>query len=136
MLPFIFLACPKVDQQAVRQDDKEQIALQSAAELYWQGIRWGEPKRVMRFIEDPLEKSRFAATLEDIEYVDVKVLHAELDPPPEEIPSNDVEVWRTGVVYVRIEKIDEINVLRVTEHSQNWYRTSDGWYVEIPKDEQ
>ena len=135
MLPLIFLACPKVDQQAVRQDDKEQIALQSAAELYWQGIRWGEPNRVMKFIEDPLEKTRFAATLEDIEYVDVKVLHAVLDPPPDESPSNDLEVWRTGKVYVRIEKIDQTNVLRVTEESQGWYRTSSGWYVESQKDE-
>ena len=134
MWSLIFLACPKVDQQAVRQDDKEQQALQQAAELYWQGVRWGEPKRVMKYIEDPLEKSRFAAQLEDIEYVDVKVLHAELDPPPEEEPTNDLEIWRTGKVYVRIEQIDAGNVLRVTEDTQAWYRTSDGWYVEAKKE--
>ena len=61
MWPLIFLACPKIDQQAIRQDDKEQVALQASAERYWQGVRWGEPNRVMEFIEDPLEKARFAA---------------------------------------------------------------------------
>jgi len=134
MWPLIFLACPKIDQQAIRQDDKEQVALQASAERYWQGVRWGEPNRVMEFIEDPLEKARFAAGLEDIEYVDVKVLHAELDPKPEEDPSNDVEVWRTGKVYVRVEQIDSSNVLRVIEETQVWYRTSDGWYVEEKKE--
>ena len=88
----------------------------------------------MKYIEDPLEKSRFVASLKDIEYVDVKVLHATLDPPPEEEPTNETEIWRTGKVFVRIEKIDESNVLRVTEDTQGWYRTADGWYVEIQKE--
>ena len=134
MWSLIFLACPKIDQQAVRQDDKEQVALQASAERYWLGVRWGEPNRVMEFIEDPLEKARFAAELEDVEYVDVKVLHAELDSKPEEEPSNDMEIWRTGKVYVRVEQIDTGNVLQITEDTQLWYRTSDGWYVDTKKE--
>jgi len=130
----VFLACPKIDQQAVRQDDKEQDALIKAAERYWEGVRWGEPNRVMEFIEDPLEKSRFASELNDIEYVDVKVLHAELDPKQEEEPSPEIEIWRTGKVYVRTEKIDKSNVLRVAEDTQLWYRKADGWYVEMDQE--
>ena len=131
MWPLIFLACPKVDQQALRQDDKEQVALQQAAELYWQGVRWGEPNRASAFIEDPMERARFAAGVGEVRYTDVKVLHAELDPAPDETPGNQLEVWRTAKVYVRIEKIDNDNVLRSSENTQVWYRTSDGWYVEV-----
>ena len=133
LIPML-LACPKIDQQALRQDDKEQAALLTAANRYWEGVRWGEVNRVMEFIEDPLEKSRFAAGLKEIEYVEVQVLHAELDPKAEEENADEMEIWRTGTVYVRTEKIDESNVLRVIEDAQPWYRKADGWYVEITKE--
>ena len=131
----IFVACPKIDQQAIRQDDKEQVALRTAADRYWEGVRWGESSRVMEFIEDPLEKARFAASLQDVEYVDVKVLHAELDPKLEEESTNETEIWRTGKVYVRTEKIDTSNVLRISENTQSWYRKANGWYVEVKNNE-
>ena len=108
MWPLIFLACPKVDQQALRQDDKEQMVLQDAAVLYWQGVRWGEPSRAAAYIEDPLERARFSADIEAVHYTDVQVMHAELDPAPDGEPGNDLEIWRTAKVYVRIEKIDNI----------------------------
>ena len=127
----MFIGCPKIDQQAMRQDEKEQVALRTSAERYWQGVRWGEASRVMEFIEDPLEKSRFVAALDGLEYVDVRVLHAELDPKLEIELTNDVQIWRTGKVYVRTEHIDSSNVLRVEENTQPWYRTADGWYVDV-----
>jgi len=135
MWPLIFLACPKVDQQAMRQDDKEKIALQEAAEMYWQGVRWAEPTRAAIYIEDPLERVRFTVDIAETHYVEAKVMHTELDPAPSEAAGNELEVWRTAKVYVRVEKIDSDNVLRVSEESQVWYRKSDGWYVEIPQTE-
>lgn len=131
MLSLILFACPKIDQQAWRSDQTEQIVLMENAQLFWQGVRWGEPTRASKFIEDPLERARFEASFGGIEYTDVKVLHAELDE--KEVEMEEQEIWRMATVYVHVEQIEKGYSVVSKEIEQEWYRKPSGWFVTIEK---
>ena len=129
MLSLILFACPKIDQQAWRSDQTEQVVLMENAQLFWQGVRWGEPTRAAKFIEDPLERARFEASFGGIQYSEIKVLHAELDEQVQEMEEN--EVWRTATVYVHVEQIEQGYSVVSKEIQQEWYRKPAGWFVTV-----
>ena len=134
MLMWFCIACPKIDQQPQLRTEKEQARLQTDATDYWNSLRWGIPQRASLFIEDPLERARFAANQSSGQLMDVKVLGARLDPQPEKgtelaVSSTGSEIWQTAIVVVRIEAIETDHVLRVREENQDWYRTEQGWFV-------
>ena len=131
MVPLLLLACPKIDQQGWRSDQAEQIVLMENAQMFWQGMRWKEPTRAMIFIEDPLERARFNVSFGQEEYIDVKVLHAELNDSESEL--NTEERWRWATVYVQIESIESGYSVQNREIEQSWYRTESGWFVDLKK---
>ena len=133
MVALILFACPKIDQQAWRSDQTEQMVLMEHAQLFWQGVRWGEPTRASRFIEDPLERARFEVSFGSIEYTDVKVLHAELDEKEVEMEAN--KIWRTATIYVQIEQIEQGYSVVSKEIQQEWYRKPGGWFVTLERPE-
>lgn len=123
-------ACPKMDAEPWRMDVKEQQVLYAAAEEYWLGVRWGELGRSSQYIEDPLERARFLNTYVPGQYIDIKVLHANLEPLDEGFEiTPETKVWRTGTVYVQIEQVINGHKLQNSEEQQEWYRTSTGWYI-------
>ena len=124
----MLLGCPKVDQQAWRMDDKEQMVLRGNAEEFWQGLRWGELTRSAQYIEDPLQRSRFMANYQYGEYIDIKVLHAELQPQTDE-QGFEQEIWREGTVFVQVESIVDGHAVQKREEEQLWVRKADGWFV-------
>ena len=129
MLPLILFACPKIDQQAWRSEQTEQMVLMENAQLYWQGVRWGEPTRASKFIEEPLERARFEASLGGVQYTEIKVLHAQLDE--KEIEMEEQDVWRTATVYVHVEMIEQGYAVVSKELQQGWYRKPEGWFVSL-----
>ena len=136
MLWWFCIACPKIDQQPQLRTEKEQARLQTDATDYWNSLRWGIPQRASLFIEDPIERARFAANQSSGQLMDVKVLGARLDPQPEKgaelaVSSAGSEIWQTATVVVRIEAIERDHVLRTREESQGWYRTEKGWFVSL-----
>ena len=127
---WMMLACPKVDQEPWRMDVKEQQILFGAAEEYWLGVRWGELTRSAQYIEDPLERARFLNSFVPGQYIDIKVLHAELTPLPDDFElTPDTKVWREGTVYVQIEKVLQGHQVVSVEEQQSWNRTADGWFI-------
>lgn len=128
MWSLIFIACPKIDQQAWRTEQKEQLVVMENAQLFWQGIRWEEPTRSMLFIEDPLLRSRFEASIGEKEFVEVKVLQAELQPDLGERGLD--QVWRKATVLIYVEEIENGYSVQKKEIEQEWYRKANGWYVD------
>ena len=129
-----------VDKQVVRQDDQEQALLRQSANRHWEGRRWNIPDRAAYFYEDPLVRARKAGQLKG-EYrrlVEVAILHVKVDPKRNATDTSGKKTeanWlRTGTVWVRIEGIGRDNVLRVEEKKQDWYRTSQGWWLQVKKD--
>ena len=131
MLPLILFACPKIDQQAWRSDQTEQMVLMENAQLFWQGVRWGESTRAAKFIEDPLERARFEASFGQVQYTEARVLHAELDEQKFEM--EEQEIWRMATVYVHIEQIEKGHSVVSKEIKQEWYRKPSGWFVTLEK---
>lgn len=130
MMLWMMLACPKVDQEPWRMDLKEQQILFTAAEEYWLGVRWGELTRASQYIEDPLERARFLNSFVAGQYIDVKVLHAELKPLADDFEvTPETKVWREGTVYVQIEKVVQGHQVVSLEEQQAWHRTANGWYI-------
>ena len=107
------MACLKMDAEPWRMDIKEQQVLYAAAEEYWLGVRWGELGRSSQYIEDPLERARFLNTYVPGQYIDIKVLHATLEPLEEILRSSrdeDLADWngirsnRTGDKWAQASK--------------------------------
>ena len=73
-------ACPKMDAEPWRMDVKEQQVLLLQLKSIGLGVRWGELGRSSQYIEDPLERARFLNTYIPGQYIDIKVLHANLEP--------------------------------------------------------
>ena len=120
------------DQQAIRLEEQEKTMLYTNAQKYWEGIRWKIPKRAAHFYEDPLTRARMESGIKMPyqRFIDVKVLHVELDPKPK-LESNDPNIIRrTGTVYVRIEGFSVDNVVRSEERKQVWYRNLKGWWIQ------
>ena len=131
MVMWMMLACPKVDQEPWRMDAKEQQVLYTSAEEYWLGVRWGELTRSSQYIEDPLERARFLNSFVSGQYIEIKVLHAELAPIPDDFEiTAETEVWRTGTVYIQVEQVLNGHKVVNTEEQQEWYRNSDGWFID------
>ena len=149
ILLYFFIGCA-IDRQAIKLDDQEKSLLMTSAQRHWEGRRWNIPERAAFFYEDPLVRARKEGSLKS-EYrrlVEVAILHVELDPKDKVLPNaapnakqksetNERQVgedWlRTGTVWVRIEGIGRDNVLRVKEEKQDWYRTSNGWWLVVKK---
>ena len=125
-----------LDQQAIRLEEQEKTMLYTSAQKYWEGIRWKIPKHSAAFYEDPLTRARMESGIEMPyqRFIDVKVLHVEMDPKLK-VESNDPNVTRrTGTVYVRIEGFGVDNVVRSEERQQVWYRNLKGWWVQHERD--
>ena len=125
-----------LDQQAIRLEEQEKTMLYTNAQKYWEGIRWKIPKRAATFYEDPLTRARMESGIKMPyqRFIDVKVLHVELDPKPK-LESNDPNIIRrTGTVYVRIEGFSVDNVVRSEERKQVWYRNLKGWWIQHERD--
>ena len=135
MVMWMMLACPKVDQEAWRMDTKEQQVLFSSAEEYWLGVRWGELSRSAQYIEDPLERARFLNSFVSGQYIEIKVLHAELEPIADDFEiTPEIDVWRTGTVYIQVEQVLNGHQVVNQEQQQDWIRKSSGWFIKPPED--
>ena len=120
-----------LDRQAIRREEQEKSLLYQSAQKYWEGVRWGIPKRAAIFYEDPLTRARKESDLglPYQRFVDVKVLHVELSEKVD-VPTRDTKsIRRTGTVYVRIEGFGKDNILQVEEQKQLWYRNLNGWWI-------
>ena len=121
-----------LDQQAIRLEQQEKTMLYTSAQKYWEGVRWKIPKYSAAFYEDPLTRARMESGIEMPyqRFIDIKVLHVEMDPKLT-IESSDPNIThRTGTVYVRIEGFGIDNVVRSEERQQLWYRNLKGWWVQ------
>jgi hypothetical protein len=119
-----------LDRNALRQDTQERAFLKDSAQTHWEGVRWDIPDRAAAFYEDPLARARYESQQQGYSRVmEVSILHVVLDELPD-VPEDGP--LRTGTVYVRVEGVGSDNVLRVDEHAQNWYRTAEGWWVQLP----
>ena len=126
--------CPRsqvaLDKNALRQDTQEKAFLRDSAETHWEGVRWDIPERAAAFYEDPLTRARYQGVNQVYSRImDVSILHVELDERADEAGSGPL---RTGTVYVRVEGVGSDNVMRVDEREQKWYRTPEGWWVQLP----
>ena len=70
------------DKQAIRQSDREQDMLQTVAQQYWDGVRWGYTDQAALFVKDEktraLYQGKLASEGAKLRYMDAKVLHAEV----------------------------------------------------------
>ena len=53
-----------VDSHAIRDDTHEQELLSTSADLFWDGIRWGDAEKAASFIE-PESRALFQVRLEE-----------------------------------------------------------------------
>ena len=121
-----------LDKQAIRQSDREQVMLQSVAQQYWDGVRWGYTEEASMFVKDTknraLYQSQLASDITRIRYMDAQVLHAEVSDESEE---KNIEWLREGTVMVRIEAYGVNSVLEVKNIEQSWQRDLEGWWLKI-----
>ena len=118
--------------QSVKDDSMYQQHLAKSAQLYWDGVRWGDHERATTFIQDSGLQVRFRYWLEDEreEYriSDVDLMQIELGPELD-IPVNGHE--RTAKVHLRVEGYTfPAQVVKKENVTQTWYRTPTGWFVE------
>ena len=117
----MMLACLKVDQGLGAWTSKNN---KFCLVLPWLGVRWGELTRSAQYIEDPLSRARFLNSFVPGQYIDIKVLHAELTPLPDDLDRFSDKRWREGTVYVQIEKVLQGHQV-VSVEEQAWNRTAD-----------
>ena len=139
MLSFWFLSVSifscALDKQAIRQSDREQDMLQSVAQQYWDGVRWGYTEQAALFVKDEktraLYQGKLAAEGERLRYMDAKVLHAEVTA---EADDRKAEWLREGTVLVHLEVYGVNSVLETNNIEQNWQRDLEGWWLKVDLD--
>lgn len=136
MLSFCFLfvsffSCA-LDKQAIRQSDREQDMLQSVAQQYWDGVRWGYTEQAALFVKDEKRRATYqgelAADGATKRYMDAKVLHAEVSA---EVQDKKAEWLREGRVLVHLEVYGINSVLEVSNIEQEWQRDLEGWWLKV-----
>lgn len=123
-----------VDRAAIRSDEQEQKHLQDSAEEYWHAVRWGYAERAAVFVEQDVDRSRhhmqLEAELETQRYTDVTVLRVTVTAPEDPAQPDANGHWRTGEVVVFTEGYTlPAQIVQRQERTQQWYRTTDGWFV-------
>lgn len=123
---------------AIKTKSRDEGMLATAAQSYWQGVRWNDGAVSAAFIEDVTNRGRFQAWLEDEwearRVVDVDLVSIEVS---DEL-SGDERGWtRTGTVRVRTEGYSlPAQILGTDDVDQSWYRTKKGWWLDWqPPDE-
>ena len=116
----------------MRKEVKEEQLLHDSARLHWEGRRWNDSVRAAKFIEDAGRRVLFQdwmeTELEDYRIVDFTLLEVEISP---EDPNAPEQHKRTGKVWVRVEGYAlPAQILEREKVSQEWYRSSTGWWVE------
>ena len=110
--------------------DKELV--QDSARLYWDAVRWGDRSKAASFLEDPDQRLLFEAWLDDqkdaVRYMEVLVLQVQLHP--EEEPP-DTDRVRVATAHIRVKSYAlPGQVLESQTLKQEWYKSSDGWWID------
>lgn len=111
-------------------DAREMEFLQRSANLYWEGVRWNDSEKAANFIEDPGARLEFQAWLDDQgderKITDVKIIRVNVQA----VNAKDSPINRTAVIKVSAEGYTmPEQVLKKTIETQEWYRTSSGWWL-------
>jgi len=135
---FVGLACVKNTKEAevsareapAEAHDKELV--QDSARLYWDAVRWGDGSKAASFLEDPDQRLLFEAWLDDqkdaVRYMEVQVLQVQLHP--EEEPP-DTDRVRVATAHIRVKSYAlPGQVLESQTLKQEWYKSSDGWWID------
>lgn len=124
-----------LDKQAIRQSDREQDMLQTVAQQYWDGVRWGYTDQAALFVKDEKTRALYQGKLSSegakLRYMDAKVLHAEVS---EEKIEKGAEWLREGKVLVHLEVYGVNSVLEVSNIEQEWQRDIEGWWLKVDLD--
>lgn len=129
-----------IDRAAIRSDDQEHQYLQDSATEYWRFVRWGAPERAIVFIESIDDRPRFIVEMNEkmekerltnATVMEVEVQHASGDGTQPDATGR----WRLGEVVIRTEGYTlPAQILTTEEHTQRWYRTPDGWWLDWAPD--
>jgi len=128
-----------LDRAAVRSDSQEQIMLHEAAQRYWDSLRWGFFDEAALVIEDEGARTLYQRELEASQQrwrlTEAEVLRVKVIVPPEDEQPDAQGRWRTGTVLTRTEGYTfPAQIVRVEDREQQWYRTTDGWWLERAAD--
>lgn len=121
-----------LDKQAIRQSDREQVMLQTIAQQYWDGVRWGYTQEASMFVKDPMTRALYEGQLASVgarvRYIDARVIHTEVSDES----SDKNNLWlREGTVMVRTEAYGLNSVLEVQNIEQHWQRDIEGWWLKV-----
>jgi hypothetical protein len=130
-LPAFMGACA-APAEAIKTDAHDPELLSDSVRLHWEGVRWGDPEKAAKFIENGATRTAYKHWLhtqaKSHKFVDVKVmamdLGPELDPPMDgRSRTADVRVLVEGYTFPQ-QVLEELNI------TQRWYRNTHGWWLE------
>jgi hypothetical protein len=125
-----------IDHTGIRSDDQEKKQLEDTAQQYWNYVRWGYMEQAVTFVEHEEDRARHQVLLEDISktkrITNVTILQTSVASPDNPSSPDEQGRWRTGLVRVRVEGYTlPAQIVQLDETSQDWYRTSKGWFIDI-----
>ena len=130
-------SCIPADVQALRQEDQERELLSASARQFWEGVRWEVDDQSADFITEDdraLFRVRVAEQRKTERLIETTILRVTLDDVPAELTAT-TDTWRTGTVLLQLEGYTlPAQIVKTKEHSQEWFRTTDGWFVEWDSD--
>ena len=105
--------------------------LQRSANLYWEGVRWNDSEKSSNFIEDPSKRLTFQAwfdnQVEDRKLLEAKVIGVDV----RQVQDRNEMVTRTAILKIATEGYTiPDQILKKGVETQNWYRSSSGWWLE------
>ena len=118
--------------EAIKADAHDPELLADSVRLHWEGVRWGDPEKAAKFIENRNVRTAYKDWLHNKakshKFVDVKVMAMDLGPeidPPVNGRSRtaDVRVMVEGYTFPQ-QVLEELTV------NQHWYRNTHGWWLE------
>jgi hypothetical protein len=93
-------------------------------------------EQAVTFVENEEDRARHQVLLEDISKTErvtnVTILQTSVISPDNPSSPDEQGRWRTGLVRVRVEGYTlPAQIVQLDETSQDWYRTSKGWFIDI-----
>jgi hypothetical protein len=124
------IACTATHREALRTRAAE-VGLGEAAQDYWDGLRWGQPERVLAHLS-PTDASAALATGGNRRVTDVAVLRVTVDAPAADDPTRSPYAGQT---WTRVESFSPREGRVESEVvNQAWSRGTDGtWRVDTAR---
>lgn len=125
-----------IDHTGIRSEEQEKKQLQETAEQYWNYVRWGYMEQAVTFVEEEDDRVQHLIDLEESSrterFTNVTILQTSIVSPENLTSPDERGRWRTGSVQLQLESFTlPAQVVQSENVSQDWYRTSKGWFIVV-----